>query len=827
MDIEQKNNLIMEYIVKLTNEIHTKYNWTFEQEKIDKVFSQFKDSDKDIETIFLEIDNIAKQVEDNIKTYLIRKDGKKIETIARISKSFFGRTISDESIDKFILQNFDNLEELYDKDFSMYCVKEMAKYRNYDVEVNHDVPQMIQSIFQNEKFIELSTKILSNESTLGEHSKRIIDGAFMGQNLVRTQEFISFITRYIIIHKEMYKIEELFDKLSSINLNELNDNDISKLYNNILIESLKEKLNLSDVNSNESKVQIANYIYKNYITEGYCFQGINGLYKQDVLKYGLTTDFSNNNTDMLKEIDEIFEKHGLEKIFFSKLDETADAPYYYLTDDMETAYHYSYHNPEYFSYFVATGNNMTDNGYDKMAYYMRNYESCKNNLQKLCSNYLLDAEETKKVIECYDKLWNQIVVENKPNDIVMIQRKLVNCDNVSFNLNMSMDINEIVSKLLSPTHQINIQYDKIPAEKIDVVDVPQLSKLYKRGEITKEQARKYIKKENGEKYFYDILIHADAVDYDCLTIDNTEKPTLETLGTLDDRSVDIIHCNSNLSNNPILSNGFSSYQDIEMMIAVNGISNSEAGKNLLEQARKKYSPKYMSDYYFHLCDLCCKIASNEKYDPQMRASCIYRMAKDLYPKAMLMKQTNNYPQFVSEEKKMYSYIDYKNLKRFENIEKVRNGKIGDSSSIEALTTFFKDKVSKNIDLQFSQEFNKQMERLNFSYREDNIKKQEQDIEKKSVAQKLNISKGPEVKSFSWKNNQESMIYSQIKKKNQMIKQQKNEKKQLNKPKVKTLTSNQSGGTNGNKGFTNVITLSLIVSFVAGALFMVMYMLLSK
>lgn len=826
MNIEQKNDLVMEYIIKLTNEIHIKYNWTFEQEKIDKAFNQFKDSDKDIETIFLEIDNIAKQAEDNIKTNLIRKDGKKIESIARIAKSFFGTTISDESIDRFILQNFDNLEKLNDKDFSIYCVKKMAKYRNYGVEVNHDVPQIIQSIFQNKKFIKIASNILSNESTLGEHSKSIIDGAFMGQNLVRTREFISFITKYIIIHKEMYKIEELFDKLSSVNLNELNDNDISKLYNNILIESLKEKLNLSDVNSNESKVQIANYIYKNYITEGYCFQGINGLYKQDVLKYGLTTEFSNNNADILKEIDEIFEKHGLEKIFLSKLEETADAPYYYLTDDMGTAYHYSYHNPEYFSYFVATGNNMTDAEYDKMAYYMKNYKSCKNNLQKLCSNYLLDTEETKKVIECYDRLWNQIVVENKPNDIVMIQRKLVNCDNVSFDLNMGMNINEIVTKLLSSTHQTNIQYDKIPAEKIDVVDVPQLSKLYKKGEMTKEQTRKYIKLENGQKYFYDILIHADVVDYDCLTIDNTEKPTLETLGTIDDKSVDIIHCNSNLTNNPILSNGFSSYQDIEMMIAVNGIANSEDGKKLLKQAREKYSPKYMSDYYFHLCDLCCKIASDEKYDPQIRVSCIYRMAKDLYPKAMLMKQTNNYPQFVSEETKMYSYMDYRILKQFGTIEKIRNGKSGDNSSIETLTTFFKDKVSPNVDLQFSQEFNNQMERLNFSYREDKSKNQEQNIEQKSSNQQLNISKGTEVKSFSWTSKSETMIYSKIKQKNQMIKQQKAQQKQMNKSKVKTLTPSSQGG-NGSKGYTNVVLLSLIVSFVAGALFMVMYMTLNK
>ena len=40
-----------------------------------------------------------------------------------------------------------------------------------------------------------------------------------------------------------------------------------------------------------------------------------------------------------------------------------------------------------------------------------------------------------------------------------------------------------------------------------------------------------------------------------------------------------------------------------------------------------------------------------------------------------------------------------------------------------------------------------------------------------------------------------------------------------KQKVKTLNNNPS-----NKGFTNVITLSLITSFVAGAIFMLVYLL---
>ena len=52
---------------------------------------------------------------------------------------------------------------------------------------------------------------------------------------------------------------------------------------------------------------------------------------------------------------------------------------------------------------------------------------------------------------------------------------------------------------------------------------------------------------------------------------------------------------------------------------------------------------------------------------------------------------------------------------------------------------------------------------------------------------------------------------------------------MNKPKVKTLTNSspQGSGPNGSKGFANIVTLSLIVSFVAGALFMVVYMLIGR
>lgn len=98
--------------------------------------------------------------------------------------------------------------------------------------------------------------------------------------------------------------------------------------------------------------------------------------------------------------------------------------------------------------------------------------------------------------------------------------------------------------------------------------------------------------------------------------------------------------------------------------------------------------------------------------------------------------------------------------------------------------------------------------------------------KSNKKQQKQLTQQEKLKPFAKRSQSEIQVHQQIKQKNQMIKQQKAQKKQINKPKVKTLTQSSSNSSStGNKGFTNVVTLSLIVSFVCGALFMIVYMLI--
>lgn len=99
-----------------------------------------------------------------------------------------------------------------------------------------------------------------------------------------------------------------------------------------------------------------------------------------------------------------------------------------------------------------------------------------------------------------------------------------------------------------------------------------------------------------------------------------------------------------------------------------------------------------------------------------------------------------------------------------------------------------------------------------------------DIKKKQDDFHTQTGQTLEQESFAKRSQSEVQIANQIKSKNKIIKYQKEQQKQKNKPKVKTLTQSSSNSSStGSKGFANVITLSLIVSFVCGTLFMIVYM----
>ena len=109
-----------------------------------------------------------------------------------------------------------------------------------------------------------------------------------------------------------------------------------------------------------------------------------------------------------------------------------------------------------------------------------------------------------------------------------------------------------------------------------------------------------------------------------------------------------------------------------------------------------------------------------------------------------------------------------------------------------------------------------------------FEEQKKESTKHENVSQIKTTKESEVKlaSFTKRSALEIQIAEHIKEKNMAIKKQKEEQRNLNKPKVKTLTkSPNNNGNSSSSGFVDTLVIILITSFIAGALFMVVYSLI--
>lgn len=704
-------------IIDVTERIYNKNIENLEENLeayIELTLNKFLYSDTSLDDIEKEM---SKLIDEKIKlSEWISENYIKYLKIVEIINSI--ASVSENEIQEFLLKNINDLTTMPNENIIKKITNEFSKYRTTEFYYNQKIPYIIQNILSSSQTMSLLTKVLCNGETQCEHTDTVIDGAYLGSNIIKTQKIIGFLMQYIIIFASDYKINEVFSVLNSIDLNEIDENELNQFFCKIMARAISSKLNLNETNSMEAKNKIIEFLYENYIENGFCAQGINGVYKESVLNNGLTSSFSIKNEEELRVINDIFQTHGLDKIFFSKLDETSELPYYYLTDNMAFAYHYSYHNPEWFSYFVATGNYMPDYKYDRSAYYFRNYNGCKQNVEKLLEAYNIIGKSKETVINFFEKSWKEIVQNNSSNLITFVPRKLISRNIIEPLIpekieNMSVD--NIVEYFLESRYPIDRHYIDIPKEHCITIDVPSLRDLYNEKGLNKSKA-KYIKTKDGSKYYYDILINADEIDYDCITIeDKKETPQKEELISYSGKQIDIVHCSKNIHPYHGLMNGKPSYQSMAMMIAVNGKPNSKKGKELIDRCREYFPVSYMKHYYYHLCQLCCELSLYDEYPISSRASALYRMATDFYPKAELMFRTGNYPEFISSQKRVFSYLDFSEQQLLDKIIELRNvNKSDDNTAIQTIVEKFKKKLEGKIEKKFSPEFYHQLEILGFS-----------------------------------------------------------------------------------------------------------------
>jgi len=612
--------------------------------------------------LYEELEKLYKECPNRFKEQITRKLLLAEMYVEDIVGEVFDKKIVDDKIIIFVKREIikELLDELTDNSDGIYFRRENLKeeltkvrdreLKDFDNATSEKIAKMLQSTLGSELVKKLINSIAKDMSWQGKHSRLNLQGTIIQGMIGKMTIIQKLIADYIIIHRDNSNIGEYILYLQNSRIQDKSIEEINELAIKFHVQYIKKRFpGISDE-------EIFAKIYDNYETKGFLFRGINGMFLNNEIQNGVKGAFSKEGLASMRKIDNLFKTHGVKNVLLSKLSEAQTGlGYYYLTDNFGIAEFYSFHNPEFMSTMFGAGPYFADeNEFSLCSFYLRDKEECIGNVRKLCDRYGFSEEEIAEIMTINSKALDSIPNFDY-NGILMIPKSVVKRSVQTEQGNESLK--EKLFRLLDFRRTNNYRcHIDIPPKAISAIRVPSFQRIFEGEEgLFKRRCRKFIeierKKGDREPLYYDIFIRsADENDLDCIVFEEDKRtPIKEKLNTSDyPLTVDVFKFDSKALNefdilecdNKVAQ---PSFQSLMMMIAVNGVSNSEVGEELLSIARETFTPTKMSQYYYYVSKKLMEIANYKEYPSSIRLIAAKRIIEDLLPKAIYMGQTNRYP----------------------------------------------------------------------------------------------------------------------------------------------------------------------------------------
>lgn len=346
-------------------------------------------------------------------------------------------------------------------------------------------------LLKSPQLLSILHNVLMNESTKNK-TFNIIDNEEYTYNQYSLLIVMDIVIKYqIIINDEAYH-NIFLDKLNAITTSYQNHQDLGIKGNKILIDlaSIKTKLPLT---SKENKKQLLKYIYDKYIVEGYCFHSFPSKCKKEIEENGLTGNIDVKELNDLKKINYIFEHHNYKNIISRNLKEKSRA--IYITDSPAMAYFYAFRSPEYMAELTSLSKyykNIKD--YNRNAFYEKNYDGCKSNLESLCKHLKMTVKEENTVLKTFDKRWSHLKLSESMPCIAFIKRKdlakdyLPNIEEIIESVD-SMPLEILVSKIIDSKYKIIRRYSNISSLNLSIITMPSYREIKNNKFLSKEKPK--------------------------------------------------------------------------------------------------------------------------------------------------------------------------------------------------------------------------------------------------------------------------------------------------------------------------------------------------
>ena len=347
------------------------------------------------------------------------------------------------------------------------------------------------NLFASQKLLTILHNTLENETTKNKVSNVSLKGETNAYNQYSLLIVMYFIIKYKIIIEDDTFLEESLLELETITNTYQDHQDLIFSLTKLLTKLTAKKLNLENSESLAAKKEILTYIYDKYIVNGYCFHSFPSCFKSHVEIEGLTKEVDLKELNTLKKINYIFANHHYDNFLAKNLNIKTKA--IYITDSPAMAYYYAFRSPEYLANLTSLSKyyeNITNTEINKEAFYLKDYEACKNNLLKMCEHLKMTSKEQNTIIKTFNKEWQTLDLENSRPCLAFIKRSNLAKDSIP---NITKLLNELdktdlvyqVAKITDSKYPLIRRYTDINSLDLKVITMPSYREI-KTNSLNKE-----------------------------------------------------------------------------------------------------------------------------------------------------------------------------------------------------------------------------------------------------------------------------------------------------------------------------------------------------
>ncbi len=349
------------------------------------------------------------------------------------------------------------------------------------------------SLLRNQKLLTILHNTLVNNITKNKVSNVSIGGESYAYNQYSLLIVMDLVIKYQIIINDGTYHPYFLKRLEEITSSYKDHQDLVIKGNNLLIDTVASKLNMTVITTREDKQKLLSYIYDKYIVNGYCFHSFPSVFKKNVEEIGLTGEIDYKELSDLKRINYIFANHNYKDIISRDL--TIRNKPIYITDSPAMAYYYAFRSPEYLAELTSLSKYYKNiQYYDKNAFYEKNYHACKSNLVSLCTHVNMTVKEENTVLKSFDKRWHSLNMSNSTPCIAFIKRSdlakdsLPNIDDILANVD-KIDLLYLVSKITDSKYPIIRRYSDINSLYLSVITMPSYTEIKNNRFMTLEKSK--------------------------------------------------------------------------------------------------------------------------------------------------------------------------------------------------------------------------------------------------------------------------------------------------------------------------------------------------